>query len=195
MMHRALLAAAFAAALAGCAATPATDPPQEEALAERLERLERDVAELRAQLASMQPGVDRFVRIEGDIRDLLAQLSALPGTVSPGAAPPAGPDPLDPTRAVGGHALHLASYREPKQVGDGWRRLLARFPDQLGTLAPRVVGIDFGDGRGTFYRLKAGPLPDAASAEALCRLIRSSGEFCDATDFTGTPGEEFWGRP
>lgn len=200
-MYRALPAVLLAITLAGCATA---GPPVEDPVAARLERVERDVAALRARMDALQPGMERLLGIEGDIRVLLERLSTVPGAAPPATvppvivppviAPPAAADPLDPMRGADAHALHLASYRERQQVDDGWRRLVARFPDLLGGLAPRVVGIDFGDGRGTFYRLKAGPLPDAAAAEAACRRIRSGGEFCDATDFSGTPGEEFWGR-
>jgi hypothetical protein len=118
----------------------------------------------------------------------------LPPPSAPQAVTPA-VDPLDPAAGNGIFGLHLASYRQPAQVAQGWEQLRQLHGSQLASLSPRVIAVDFGDGRGTFYRLKAGPVRDAQAAAEVCRSFTSKGEFCDVTDFSGTPGEEFWRQP
>lgn len=201
---------------AGSPSSPQDLPPA--LLQERLGRLEREVAALREQVDAMRPGHERILAIESDIRALLDQLSQVPGRAAsprppppPAARPtasrpaPPGPatpqpanpqpaDPLDPASAAG-FGVHLASYREAVQVAEGWQELQRRLGADLSGLSPRVVGIDFGDGRGTFYRLKAGPLKSRAAAEELCRKLRAKADFCQAGDFAGTPGEDFWRSP
>lgn len=197
--------------------TPATPRPPEARLQARIDRLEREVATLRNQMETMRPTYERLASVEGDIRALLAQLSQVPGrpekrqavsAIPPPAPkpavpasatrPPSGPkqapaaDPLDPTSGATAFGVHLASYRRAEQVARGWNELQHQLGADIAGLSPRVVGIDFGDGRGTFYRLKAGPLKDRAAAEGLCRKLRAKAMFCEASDFTGTPGGEFW---
>jgi hypothetical protein len=118
----------------------------------------------------------------------------LPPPSAPQAVTPA-VDPLDPAAGNGIFGLHLASYRQPAQVAQGSEQLRQLHGSQLASLSPRVIAVDFGDGRGTFYRLKAGPVRDAQAAAEVCRSFTSKGEFCDVTDFSGTPGEEFWRQP
>lgn len=199
------LALALMLVATGCAGHgPA--PEAAPTTAQRLDRLERDVAALQSRFRAAAPGIDRLVGMEEDIRALLDQLAAIPGAPvqGDGVRVPAGamqtgaqtglsgPAPLDPTLETGRHGMHLASYRERTQVAAGWRQVRAQLGTDLAGLSPRVTGIDFGDGRGTFYRLKAGPLADAEAARALCGKVRARGAFCDVTDFSGTPGEAFW---
>jgi hypothetical protein len=223
MIQRLPRAAALTAALAlaGCATgptasetpgAPAPPPSQSEALLqERIGRLEQEVAALRGQVEAMRPTHERLASVEGDIRALLVQLSQVPGRpAKPAAAPPAAPaskpaapasapprpaDPLDPTSGAAGFGAHLASYRQPVEVAEGWNALQRQLGADIAGLAPRVVGIDFGDGRGTFYRLKVGPLKNREAAEELCRKLRAKAVFCEPGDFAGTPGEDFWRKP
>ncbi len=44
-------------------------------------------------------------------------------------------------------------------------------------LEPQVVSAELGE-RGTFYRLRAGPLPDRASAATLCERLHDRGQDC-----------------
>lgn len=210
LLRAAALPAALALALAGCATGPTASgsPGRSEALLqERVGRLEQEVATLRDQVEAMRPTHERLASVEGEIRALLVQLSQVPGRPAEPAAPPAAPapkpaapasapprpaDPLDPTSGAAGFGAHLASYRQPGEVAQGWNTLQRQLGADIAGLSPRVVGIDFGDGRGTFYRLKVGPLKSREAAEELCRKLRAKAAFCEAGDFAGTPGEDFW---
>ncbi len=39
--------------------------------------------------------------------------------------------------------------------------------------------------KGTYYRLKAGPLKDAAAAKAMCRKLKRRRQFCQPTMIEG----------
>lgn len=45
--------------------------------------------------------------------------------------------------------------------------------------------IDLGSGRGTYYRLKAGPFDDIKAARQVCNAVKVRKTFCVITDFGG----------
>jgi SPOR domain len=215
--------------------------------AERLAKVERDVAALRSDYDQAKPAIDRLVAIEGDIRTLVSQLgqvnaqaagapTAAPAIAAakppdpaprPGAtakpAPAAGadkpvalpsapaqakpaptassvsiaPTPIGPPRASteGKFAIHLATYQRKAAVAEGWAEYRRQYHGVLDALQPWVSEIDLHDGRGTLYRLKAGPYDSAAVAQAACTKIEAyPASYCKVTDLSGVPGNEFWGR-
>ena len=72
--------------------------------------------------------------------------------------------------ALGGYAIQLAALRSRDRAQEHWRKLRQAHGDILGNLTHTVVTADLGD-RGTFYRLRAGRLPDRAAAERLCAKL------------------------
>jgi cell division septation protein DedD len=72
--------------------------------------------------------------------------------------------------ALGGYAIQLAALRSRDRAQEHWRKLRKAHGDILGNLTHTVVTADLGD-RGTFYRLRAGRLPDRAAAERLCAKL------------------------
>ena len=85
------------------------------------------------------------------------------------AAPkPTGPQP----------AVHLASYKSRKQADRGWaalkrahRKLLAGMDVDISKVAVR--------GKGTYYRLKVGPVESEAAAKNLCRQLKRKRQYCE----------------
>ena len=78
---------------------------------------------------------------------------------------------------AGSFAVQLAAAPAASQVAEEWQRLTVQFP-QLGELqlqAPQVVEVT---GKGTFYRVLAGPFPTKAAAEATCAELRKAGGTC-----------------
>ncbi len=67
--------------------------------------------------------------------------------------------------------VRLASMRSPEAARVEWARLKRTNPDLLGNLKANAVRTDLGE-RGIYYRIEAGPLPDAAAAERLCRELK-----------------------
>jgi hypothetical protein len=112
---------------------------------------------------------------DGDAPEAEAEPQAVPGGLAPA------PD-LDGSRSLL-HAVHIASYRTPEQVREGWDVLSARHA-VLSRLEPRMDAADLGE-RGAYLRLKAGPFDDAAAARAACEQIEAAGDWCQATGFDG----------
>src|SRR4051812_19891159 len=94
-------------------------------------------------------------------------------------APSRGPAPQPKTAASsnGRFAVQLAAVPAPAQVAPEWQRLLKRFPQlrQLALQSPQSVEVA---GKGTFYRVIAGPLASQAEAEALCASLSKAGGVC-----------------
>ena len=75
--------------------------------------------------------------------------------------------------------VHLASYRTIGDAEIGWQALLSAHTELLQSLTPKVRPVIV-KGKGTFYRLYAGPL-DADAANDLCRKLKDAGAFCMPT--------------
>ena len=67
----------------------------------------------------------------------------------------------------------------------GWEKLSAAHRDVLDGLEYRISVIDLGSGRGTYYRLKAGPFDDIKAARQVCKAMKARKTFCVITDFSG----------
>lgn len=76
-------------------------------------------------------------------------------------------------------AVHLASYRSRKAADKGWAQLRRAHKDLLNGLSAEISQINLGPGKGTFYRLKAGPLRDRGSAEGMCRKLKTRRQYCE----------------
>ena len=78
--------------------------------------------------------------------------------------------------STGDYAVQLASLKSPEDARQEWTRLTTAHPDLLVALDSSVVSADLGD-RGTFYRLRAGPLTkDRASS--ICDSLAENHEDC-----------------
>jgi hypothetical protein len=86
----------------------------------------------------------------------------------PQAAPPA-------AHKAGGYHVQLSSVRDHDLVAPEWARLKQRFPE-LASLGISSGKADV-QGKGTFYRLQAGPL-DEAGAKSMCEHLRAQGSAC-----------------
>ena len=84
------------------------------------------------------------------------------------SAPPASPA----TRSLAGsYRVQLASLKSEDAAKRSWTDLSKRNADLFGKLSSSVVRADLGR-KGVYYRLQAGPLPDAAAAQALCNRVK-----------------------
>jgi hypothetical protein len=112
-----------------------------------------------------------------------------PAAAPPAPAPPAPapskpkvaalpPPPAAPPAAAGkGFRLQRGAVRTPQAANQEWARLRQQNQDMLGRLAMNPVRVDLGD-RGIFYRIQAGPLADAATAERACNELKRRGVGC-----------------
>ncbi len=56
----------------------------------------------------------------------------------------------------------------------------------LDDLGSEITKVNLGPGKGTFYRLKAGPVADKAAAAEVCRKLKSRRQFCETSFMNGT---------
>jgi cell division septation protein DedD len=83
---------------------------------------------------------------------------------------------LSASSAGGDYAIQLVAVRSKDRAEQEWQRLTNKHPDLLLALNSQVTQADLGD-KGTFYRLRAGPLTkDRASA--ICSSLADAHENC-----------------
>jgi tetratricopeptide (TPR) repeat protein len=103
----------------------------------------------------------------------------VPRTPGKSALPP--PPLLEPAAppppAAGGFAIQVAAVPRADQVAGEWRRLVKRHPDLAALELQPVQSVEV-PGKGTFYRVIAGPLASKASADALCARLKRAGASC-----------------
>ncbi len=91
-------------------------------------------------------------------------------------APVAAPAIPSPPRAPPGDSIHLASYRSEAAAKQGWETLVSKNDDLLGALKREIRKVAVA-GKGTYFRLYAGPVASSSIA-GLCRKLNSRGVFC-----------------
>lgn len=109
--------------------------------------------------------------------DKPAKVAALPKAPVPAAPPSAKPADKNAAADRGRYQVQLFSGRSTDEVNGAWAKLKGRNADLLASLAPTVARAELG-GRGTFYRLRAGPLADEAKARALCDALTGRNVSC-----------------
>jgi cell division septation protein DedD len=78
---------------------------------------------------------------------------------------------------VSGFKVQLASLQDPEAAQQEWKRLQGLHPELLGNLAMQTQKVEI-EGRGTFYRIQAGPLPSRETADDLCALLKGRDQPC-----------------
>lgn len=100
---------------------------------------------------------------------------------SRGAAPAARDRPVVPAPERKGARpvvlVQLHAARSQAEALTAWRRLSGAEEELLGAMTPRVVKVEIA-GKGVFYRLFVGPVPDMSAARRLCRLLKERGRGC-----------------
>ncbi|MBT5048380.1 MAG: SPOR domain-containing protein [Rhodospirillaceae bacterium] len=69
------------------------------------------------------------------------------------------------------YRIQIASLRSQGDAKKAWGRLTKKHKDLFGKLQSNIVRVDL-KGKGTFYRLQAGPLADRPSAKTLCSRLK-----------------------
>jgi len=86
--------------------------------------------------------------------------------------------PLKPALSEGpasGGTIQLGAWRQEADAARAWKTALAAGGDLLANLSPQVLAVDI-EGKGRFYRLRAGPVRGGAAA--LCGALRARGQAC-----------------
>ncbi len=106
--------------------------------------------------------------------DMAGDPAGAPPTPPRAAAAPAlgpqSPAPVPTETVVASadvHYVQVAAVRSSEAATAEWKRISSRHADLLGTLDLQVASIDLGD-RGTYFRVRAGPVASKDRAKALC---------------------------
>jgi hypothetical protein len=95
------------------------------------------------------------------------------------AAPPAAVKPAAAKASIAGGAylVQLGALKEESATAKEWARLQKEFADLLGGLSLDVQEADLG-AKGTFWRVRGGPLSDADSAKKICEELAKRKQGC-----------------
>ena len=80
-------------------------------------------------------------------------------------------------KVAGGWRVQVGAVRSEDAARKEWARLQKRNKDLLGDLSVQVQSVDVKD-KGTFYRIRGGPLASKADAEALCGKLKAKKVAC-----------------
>lgn len=119
-----------------------------------------------------------------------------PMVAKPPKAPPAPPAAKKPATAAkkvaskapastpkaaaktGAYRVQMASLKSRAAVQKNWASLKRKHPDLLGKLQLNIQSVQLSRGRGTFYRMQAGPMTSRAQANSLCARLKSRKQGC-----------------
>lgn len=106
-----------------------------------------------------------------------AKVASVPATPAP-AAPALAPAPVAAPKAPasGDWLIQLGALRSAPDAEKEWGRIQRSHRDLLGALKSDVVRVELGE-KGTFWRLRAGPLSEQA-ARQLCTELKSRNQGC-----------------
>lgn len=76
--------------------------------------------------------------------------------------------------------LHLASYRTRKAAERGWTQLKKAHARTLGGMEYDISKVSV-RGKGTYWRLKVGPVESEAAAKTVCRSLKKRRQYCEPT--------------
>ena len=123
-----------------------------------------------AQPVPAQPSAPLPAAAQSDpIGALAAAALAKPQTATPVS-------PANIAALEGSYRIQLSAVRTQDAVAPEWARLKHHFPETLSALKMEATKTEV-EGKGTFYRIEAGPL-DQNGAKAACEHLRAQGLGC-----------------
>jgi hypothetical protein len=72
----------------------------------------------------------------------------------------------------------MASLRSRAAVQKNWTTLKRKHRDLLGKLGLNIQSVKLSGGRGTYYRMQAGPITSKSRATALCSSLKKRKQGC-----------------
>ena len=144
-------------------------------------------AEALARLGGLEPdAIPPTAARRDDPPELLPAIAAIAAADAGDAGAPLAIVPAESASAgqSGPVMVHLASYRYVENAETGWTELLGKHGDLLGGLGPMINRVEI-PGKGTFYRLKAGPVDSLDAAKRLCAGLKARDTYCDAKPTKG----------
>jgi len=98
----------------------------------------------------------------------MAAVVAKPPAPAPAPAPPAPPVPPASKKPF---KVQLGAVRSPQRASQEWERLRRNHGDLLRRMDLFVTKADLGAEKGVFYRMRAGPIADEATARGVCATL------------------------
>jgi tetratricopeptide (TPR) repeat protein len=129
-----------------------------------------EVAQAQGDVAGAADNYRKALAANGNYRLAALRLAALGAPAAPQTQlvtasyqpPDLRPAILDPAKQAPHGAIQLGAYRDEAQATDSWNKMTASAAGALDGLSPHIVAAEI-PGKGKFYRLRAGPVGDAAS--------------------------------
>jgi cell division septation protein DedD len=101
--------------------------------------------------------------------------SVAPKVAAPAPAPPKAAPASPP--APGSYRLQLGALKTEELARTEWLKLQRQNSDVLGKLSLSVSRVELG-GKGTYYRIQAGPIADESRAVQACAALKSRSVSC-----------------
>jgi cell division septation protein DedD len=76
------------------------------------------------------------------------------------------------------YRVQIASLRSRAAVQKNWATLKRQHSDLLGKLGLSIQSVKLSGGRGTYYRMQAGPITSKSRATALCSSLKKRKQVC-----------------
>lgn len=153
------------------------------------------------EMAKMAPAAETGGNVAVTLKPAVAPLPVPPKEIKPmlaepPKAPPAPPAAKKPATAAkkvaskapastpkaaaktGAYRVQMASLKSRAAVQKNWASLKRKHPDLLGKLQLNIQSVQLSGGRGTFYRMQAGPMTSRAQANSLCARLKSRKQGC-----------------
>lgn len=123
-------------------------------------------AQPRPQPAPQSPGLATPV-----VREIRS--SAQPQAAAPAPQPAAAAAPAESA----GFMVQISSQRSREAAQNSFVDLQRRYPNLLSGQSPDIKEVDLGD-KGTYYRVRLGPMPSRNEANEFCTKFRAAGGSC-----------------
>lgn len=107
------------------------------------------------------------------------QLSSVPPTPPRAPAPAVDPAPASVAQApqTGSYFVQVSSQKSEEAARQIFADLQKRYGAILGSMTPNIRTVDLPD-KGTFYRVRVGPMANRDDANAFCAKLRAAGGAC-----------------
>ncbi|SRR5579885_982918 len=106
-----------------------------------------------------------------------AKPAAAPAPANPAPVAASAPAPGAEVAAGPGFALQIGAYKSQADADSAWAAYKAKHAAIVGSYSSSTVKADLG-AKGTWYRLRIGPIPSRADATALCEKLKADGGSC-----------------
>jgi cell division septation protein DedD len=114
---------------------------------------------------------------EGETQQTAVAAPAVTPAASPAVVLPAPSPASTPVIPAGAFLIQLASLTSVEAAEKTWVSLQRQHGVLLGDMAVNIQKAEI-DGKGTYFRVQAGPLPNRATADDMCAQLKAAQQDC-----------------